>query len=286
MIPIVARQLDVESLRQLAERPPLFAPHEAPFWDDPHIAKAMLAAHLDPELWAASRPHSVIDSEVRWIVGQLGLEPGARVLDLGCGPGLYCERLQERGLQVTGVDLSPHSLNHARQHATLKRLAIKYLQANYTSHLDFRGEFDAVLIAYLDFAVLSDPARDVFLENVHRALRAGGAFVFDVPCKPVHREGAERWSAAKTGFWSDSPYLELTREFEYPEACADCQQTIVVNAPGEVRIYRIWSRSYSVATLAPVLAERGFTIESVWSDLTGQPSELQSTALGVIARKL
>ena len=151
--------LDLERLRRLAERPSLFAPHEAPFWDDPHISKGMLAAHLDPEWDSASRPHRVIDREVGWIVGQLRLPAGASVLDLGCGPGLYCERLHARGLRVTGVDLSPRSIAHARQSAADKSLAIEYVLADYTS-LDLEGEFDAALIINLDFAVLPDGPRD------------------------------------------------------------------------------------------------------------------------------
>ncbi len=44
----------------------------------------------------------------------LGLGPGSRVLDLGCGPGLYAVRLARRGVRVLGVDASARSLAHAR----------------------------------------------------------------------------------------------------------------------------------------------------------------------------
>jgi SAM-dependent methyltransferase len=281
-------RLDLEALRRLATRPPLYAPHEAPFWDDPHISKGMLAAHLDPEWDSASRPHTVIDAEVAWLVEHLRLRPGDRFLDLGCGPGLYCERLASRGLVVTGVDLSPRSLDYARRSAAEKALPIEYVEANYTrlaDRLDRPGEFDAACIINLDFAVLPDDARDSFLAGVYRALRPGGVLVFDVPTRSIHREGAEHWAVEESGFWSDSPYLELTREFEYPEATVDCQQTIILTASGEARVYRIWSRWCSPETIAPVLAARGFAVESVWADLTGRPLAPDSPTLGVVARK-
>jgi SAM-dependent methyltransferase len=280
----ISRGIDLERLRRLAERPPLFAPHEAHFWNDPHISKHMLASHLDPEWDAASRPHRVIDREVGWLVDQLHLAPGARLLDLGCGPGLYCERLAARGLRVTGVDFSPGSLEHARQSAAERGLSIEYVQADYTD-LAYKAEFDAAIIINLDFAVLPDPARDAFLAGVHRALRPEGAFVFDVPTRALHREGAERWAIVESGFWRDEPYLELTREFDFPEASADCQQTLVLTASGEVRAYRIWSRSYTPESIASALGARGFAVESVWSDLTGQPYVPESETLGVVARK-
>jgi SAM-dependent methyltransferase len=279
--------LDLERLRRLAARPRLFAPHEAPFWDDPHLSEGMLAAHLDPEWDSASRPHRVIDREVEWIVGQLGLRPGTRVLDLGCGPGLYCERLHARGLRVTGADLSPRSIGYARRSAAEKGLAIEYVLADYTRLGDelLTSDFDAAVIINLDFAVLPDPARDAFLEGVRRALKAGGTFAFDVPTKALHREGAERWVVAESGFYSDAPYLELTREFEYPEASADCQQTLILTPSGEIRVYRIWSRSYSVESITATLGTHGLAVESVWSDLTGQPYTTESATLGVVARK-
>jgi ubiquinone/menaquinone biosynthesis C-methylase UbiE len=40
--------------------------------------------------------------------------PGARVLDVGCGPGHLVEQLVDRGLAVTGVDLDPAMIERAR----------------------------------------------------------------------------------------------------------------------------------------------------------------------------
>jgi 2-polyprenyl-3-methyl-5-hydroxy-6-metoxy-1,4-benzoquinol methylase len=44
--------------------------------------------------------------EVDFLVPALGLEPGMRVLDVGCGPGRHAHELAKRGLRVHGVDVS------------------------------------------------------------------------------------------------------------------------------------------------------------------------------------
>jgi 2-polyprenyl-3-methyl-5-hydroxy-6-metoxy-1,4-benzoquinol methylase len=98
-------------------KPRLFEPGEPSFWDDPHISKGMLAAHLDPESDAASRRHVTIDKDVENLLSSGFLKPGYRVLDLGCGPGLYCSRLARKGLKMTGVDISERSLDYARRYA-------------------------------------------------------------------------------------------------------------------------------------------------------------------------
>src|SRR5690242_3531145 len=101
---IMQGRLQLAAMQALLRPPVLFAPGAPRFWTDPHIAGQMLAAHLDPSTDAASRQPATIDAEVAWLVARLGLQAGGRVLDLGCGPGLYSRRLAERGLAVTGVD--------------------------------------------------------------------------------------------------------------------------------------------------------------------------------------
>ena len=46
------------------------------------------------------------EQEVEFLVGALGLGPGTRVLDVGCGPGRHSLALAARGIEVVGVDIS------------------------------------------------------------------------------------------------------------------------------------------------------------------------------------
>jgi hypothetical protein len=62
-------QLDLEEVARLVARPPRFAPHEAPFWDDPYVARQMLAAHLDRTMDAASRRPDTIEVAVMGVSG-------------------------------------------------------------------------------------------------------------------------------------------------------------------------------------------------------------------------
>jgi SAM-dependent methyltransferase len=279
-------KLDLGALAKVATRPPLFAPHASPFWNDPHISEQMLAAHLDPSRDAASRRPEVIDRTVDWLISYLRLGAGCRVLDLGCGPGLYCERLAHHNLEVVGVDFSPRSIDYARRNADREHLDIEYLCQDYT-RLDRDAEFDAVFLIYYDFGVLSDGDRDEVLRRVHRALKPGGVFAFDVITAntTAASDGVQSWSVSAGGFWKPGPYLELTQHFCYPESNARVRQTIVVDVNGRLSCYRIWEHWYSRETVTVVLAKAGFVMESIWSDLTGRPFEPSSPSLGVVARR-
>ena len=88
-------------------------------WTDAHISKQLLDLHINPDTDTASRNEKSIEKTTAWILEQTA---GNRVLDLGCGPGLYAERLAQAGMGVTGMDFSENSIAYARQSAHKKVL--------------------------------------------------------------------------------------------------------------------------------------------------------------------
>jgi SAM-dependent methyltransferase len=275
-------------LGRLAERPPLFEPGEPLFWDDPHISTQMLAAHLDPHTEAASRQPPVIDRTVEWLSAKLDLRPGDRLLDLGCGPGLYSTRFARRGFSVTGVDYSRRSIDYAMaQQANdppIEYLCVDYVTMDTTR---YAGRFKAAALIYGDICVLNDEARDRVLANVHTMLAPGGLFAFDVTT-PVHndRYGSPRdWAAHPEGFWKPGPYVELEQLFDYTDAQVYLRRSLVIEESGEVSDYRIWNHVYTAESMEPVLRRAGFELLEVWGDLTGAPREAGSEWLGFLARK-
>jgi 2-polyprenyl-3-methyl-5-hydroxy-6-metoxy-1,4-benzoquinol methylase len=149
-------------LKQLQEKPEPFAPGEALFWDDPHISKQMLAVHLDSTNDLASRRPGTIDHIVYWLVKTLDLSPGTPVLDLGCGPGLYASRLAQRGMHVTGVDISTRSIEYAVNDAQQHGLNIEYRCQNYLD-LEDTEQYGLALLIYGDFCPLSPSQRNRLL---------------------------------------------------------------------------------------------------------------------------
>lgn len=99
---------------------------------------------------------------------------GKRVLDAGCGPGIYAEWLLEHGAQVVAVDVTPAFVIITRQRVGDRATV---LQADLAQPLSFAEDasFDVVVSP-----LVLDYIRDwgaVFGE-FHRVLKAGGVLVF------------------------------------------------------------------------------------------------------------
>lgn len=280
-------RLDLAVLVDLARKPAPYAPGEPLFWDDPHISAQMLRAHLNPHTDAASRRPATIEATVAWLRERLDLLPGRRLLDLGCGPGLYAERLARGGIAVTGVDYSRSSIAHARGSAQAAGLAVQYHHQDYLT-LDYQAAFDVAIMVYYDFGVLPPAERGRLLDRVHASLVPGGRFVFDV----LTREGREAgraepgWEASTGGFWRPGEHLVLTRVHSYPEQAVELDEYLVIDPDGTVTPYRVWQSYHTEETITRILAERSFVVEDVYGDLTGQPLRAGSEGLGVVARRL
>jgi SAM-dependent methyltransferase len=280
-----SRRLDAATLERALARPERFAPHDAPFWDDPHIGRQMLAAHLDPETDAASRRPDVIARTVAHLVGALHLGAGDHLLDLGCGPGLYATAFAGHGLAVSGIDLSPTSVAYAVEAARRAHLAIDYRVGDYTTD-PLGGPFDAAVLIYLDFGVLPDEPRNRLLDGVRVALRPGGLFAFDVhaPARERVTDAAITVQRSEGGFWRPGPHLVLETSYRYEDSL-DLNQYAIVEA-GSITTYRVWDRAYSLTQLRALLRRHGFAIEAAWSDLAGAPFRRSSETVGVVARRL
>jgi 2-polyprenyl-3-methyl-5-hydroxy-6-metoxy-1,4-benzoquinol methylase len=103
----------------------------------------------------------------------LGDVDGRRLLDAGCGPGLYSEELVRRGAEVTAVDTSAQQVALARRRLGESAVIRQHDLTRPMSWLD-DASFDLVLMA-LVLHHLDD--RSVVLREAHRLLVPGGHLV-------------------------------------------------------------------------------------------------------------
>src|SRR5947209_4031542 len=79
--------------------------------------------------------------EVAFLVDALQLEPGMRLLDVGCGPGRHSHALAALGVEVHGIDISPRFIELAREGAPVGAT----FEVCDARQLPFDAEFDSAI---------------------------------------------------------------------------------------------------------------------------------------------
>ena len=260
----------LEQMSAYLTKPALYAPGTDPLWDDEHISKEMLSAHLDPDWDAASRNHAFLDRSAAWIAGIAPPRAGRDLLDLGCGPGLYAERFARQGYAVVGVDFSRRSIAYAREQTALRGSGIAYHHQNYLT-IDHEAAFDVVTLIYCDLGALPTADRANVLRRIHRALRPGGRFIVDA-FTPLVQQGkpeSTSWTYhAQGGFWYPGAYLCLDAFYRYDDDDTVLRQTVVL-CGAEVRCYNVWEHCFTADTLLAEGRAAGFADAALYGDVAG-----------------
>lgn len=132
---------------------PLWEPKDYDAWHDSPLGKA--SDRLERELF-----FSMVD-----------VKQGERVLDAGCGTGIYSIELARRGGRVQAIDTSPEMIGQARIKALKEGLHIDFIKADALKLPFPDGHFDLVIsVCMLCFI----KEREAALLEMKRVLKPGG----------------------------------------------------------------------------------------------------------------
>jgi 2-polyprenyl-3-methyl-5-hydroxy-6-metoxy-1,4-benzoquinol methylase len=204
--------------------------HEA-IWDG-------LPAGLEPSDFALRRD---------FLLGNV--DPGKRVLDVGCGEGLFTTALSRAGAEVVGVDVAEEPLRRGRLRDP--KLDLRLVEPDGPWDLPDAG-FDVVWAGEVIEHVLDTAA---WMSEVRRVLRSGGMLLLSTP---AHERAARMWLALSARafaqhfdprsdhlrFYSRGTLSALICEFGF-------ESVSVVPARGGV-----WPRSVSRVLLARAVRSR------------------------------
>jgi SAM-dependent methyltransferase len=273
-------------LQAINARPAVFSHMTvAELWTDPHISERMLRYHLDGSVAISSDTTQFIDAATDWMTATFRLGPGMRVLDLGCGPGLYTSRLAGTGADITGVDFSSRSIAYARESADRAGLRVTYANEDYLA-FEAGGRFDLVTMIMRDYCAMAPEQRLAMLGKIRRWIEPAGTFLFDVDAIAAladRTEVAEYAPAPAGGFWSTAPYFEFHNACVYPAEAVALDKHTIVEA-GRTRSIYIWTQFLGPDTLAAELGVAGLRIAELLGDVAGRPYDPDSRRFAVVAR--
>jgi SAM-dependent methyltransferase len=217
--------------------------------------------------------------EADFIVEKLELEPGARVLDLACGHGRHTIELARRGFRMTGLDLSPRSLDLARAASAEAGVGVEWVQADMREPP--AGPFDAVMNLFTAFGYFEEEEENQrVLDAVARVLAPGGRFLIDVLNGPgLFGRYADR-------MWEEREGVLFLQEHAYDVLRGRNESVWTFLHPdGSKQEIRHSVRVYAPHELARMLESAGLSIDGSWGDWEGGELTRESRRLILRARK-
>lgn len=248
-------------------------------WDDPDFSARMLREHLSQEHDLASRKTETIAAQAEWIHGNVSAQRPRRLLDMGCGPGLYMDRFLERGYDCTGIDFSPASIDYAEKRLSGAARLIK----GDLREVTFGGGYDLAIMLFGEMNVFSPDDCARILSKAHGALVPGGALVLEVHTFDVVKRcglAPDTWyksGGGLQGLFSDAPHLCLT-ENHWFESCRTALQVfhIIDAQTGRVESYRSTVKAWTNDEYRQLLETAGF---GAVTECSGWPSHSEDFIL-------
>lgn len=233
-------------------------------WNEEGFSERMLREHLTQDHDMASRRSGTIDAQVRWIDEELLGRRPSRILDLGCGPGLYARRLALLGHEVLGVDFSPASIRHARKEAAESgsgERAPRFTLADLRE-ADYGGPHDLAMQIFGELNVFKPEDAALVLGKAARALAPGGRLLLEAhgfeAIEALGRSGSS-WSASRGGLFSPEPHICLIeRHWDVRRAVATIRYDIVDAARAKVIHYAQSLQAWTEEGYRRLLSEAGF----------------------------
>lgn len=277
------------NLTQLVNRKPTPEPWsegEKIPWNDPEFSARMLEHHLTQEHDMASRRFKIIDRHCTWLDKQT--KPHSKILDLGCGPGLYSQRLTEKGHRLTGIDFGPASIKHAKEQATENELDINYKLEDIRT-ADYGTENDLVLFIYGEFNVFKTSDIKQILSKAYKSLVTGGKLIIEPNrYETIKNEGTSPplWYTSQGGLFSPRPHICLMENFWHPDQNTATNRYIIIDAEtSEATLHASSMVAYTRDDYTKLLREAGFTDIEFHESLTGTETDQQKHLEVVVANK-
>ena len=223
--------------------------------------------------WEAAR------SEVDGILSLSGIEPGARILDVCCGPGRHSLELARRGHVVTGIDRTASYIVEARDRASQAGLDLD-LRVGDVRALSETTSYDATISIYSSIGYFDDVKERSFLAKVYGCIRDPGVFVLDTVGKEIVISGFKEQNTEEI---SEGLVLEENRKAAPDWSWIENRWTLTC---GDVFKAGTWrTRLYSGPEISAALQDVGFASVELFGDWLGSEYDDQARRLIVIARK-
>ncbi len=196
-------------------------------------------------------------AEAQFVEEALGVEPGAQVLDVGCGYGRHSMELAARGYHVVALDASLPLLLRGADEAQRRGLDINFVHGDMRE-LTFDSQFDGAYCLFSTFGFFDDETNKKAAQSIARALKPGARFVVEV----LNRDYLIGDLPSRVWWEGDGCVVLEEVEFNYFSSRIVSSRSVVFD-DGRQLEQEISIRAYSLHELGKLLHAAGFRVVEI-----------------------
>lgn len=210
------------------------------------------------------------DEQISYLLNVINTycDGGKSCFDVGCGTGLYAERLAEAGFNVLASDLSNDMLEQARKCHSHKN--VKYIQSDITNYYS-EEEYDfAVALSHVIGYMWQNQQVEAMLCNINKSLKANGTLLLNFYHAPgvlphkltakIKEASDEKFKVVRASSVNNNLMKNILEEQYYYIIEEDNEiSTLTVNEE---------MRYYSLPEIKYFMEKAGFKVERVYNYLT------------------
>ena len=134
-------------------------------------------AHKAEIIWGWGTPAGQKRAQRRagYLIKFAEIKPGKKILEIGCGTGVFTEKLAQTGAEIVAVDISSHLLSKAQEKISAPNVHL--LEADLENLPSLNNYFDAVV----GVSILHHVNIRKAIDEISRVLKRGGKVVFSEP---------------------------------------------------------------------------------------------------------
>jgi len=257
----------------------LFKRNGFTIWTDDYISENLLKSHLDEKPGASLKGKEFKDAII-WINSKI--KKNSRIVDMGCGPGLYSYELGKLGHYILGIDFNKKSIEYANE----KKVIADKTEYRYGNFLkdSIDGKFDVAMIVCCEFGALIPTEQKITLKKIHDLLEEDGVFLVNCFTEKTirvdYKEGKNWYISNGNDFWNKEPYF-LMEETKYflQKSTVGRRYYIINQRTQEVKEFILWDQFYDKNSIKKLLEENGFEIIEIEDNI------IEPGRLFIIAKK-
>ena len=231
------------------------------------------------DFWRAAVSDEQTRADADFILKQLQLSAGAKVLDVPCGNGRISIELAGRGLSLTGVDIASEFIDEAKRKTNGGAVSVEWLKSDMRN-LPWTNEFEGAFCFGNSFGYLDDDENAEFLNAVSRSLKPGARFVLDAPAvaECILPNFQRNHSLEIAG-------ITVSIEHHYDHKTAVMFNDFTFTRDGIVDRRPSSQRIYTYRDLTELLSSAGFEVVDAYASLAEDPFKLGAHRLLLISEK-